>query len=177
MPKPKALVVLLKGVNVGGHRTFRPKILAEELKRLDVVNIGAAGTFVVRKSVDREELRAEIERRLPFEAEVMICSETEIVRLAACDPFAAYGSGPDVVRFVSLMATSRQPLSPLPLDLPGEGDWGLRVLACQDRFILGLYRRQMKAIAYLGQLEKICNVPLATRSWNTVQTIVRVLRA
>ena len=46
-----ALVVLLRGVNVGGHRTFRPTTLAEQLKHLDAVNIGAAGTFVIRRPV------------------------------------------------------------------------------------------------------------------------------
>ena len=44
-----ALVVFLRGVNVGGHRTFRPSQLVKELADFDVVNIGAAGTFVVRK--------------------------------------------------------------------------------------------------------------------------------
>ena len=44
-----ALVVFLRGVNVGGHRTFRPSVLARELGDYDVVNVGAAGTFVVRQ--------------------------------------------------------------------------------------------------------------------------------
>jgi len=43
-----ALVVFLRGVNVGGHRTFRPSVLARELEHLDAVNIGAAGTFGVK---------------------------------------------------------------------------------------------------------------------------------
>jgi hypothetical protein len=59
-----ALVVLLKGINVGGHRIFRPSILADELKRFDVVNVGAAGTFVVRRTVSRTKLREELIRRL-----------------------------------------------------------------------------------------------------------------
>ena len=42
-----ALVVFLRGVNVGGHRTFRPSVVAKELRKFDVVNVGAAGTFVV----------------------------------------------------------------------------------------------------------------------------------
>ena len=57
-----ALVVLLKGINVGGHRTFRPSVLAKELARFHVVNVGAAGTFVIRKPVNRATLRAEIRR-------------------------------------------------------------------------------------------------------------------
>lgn len=171
-----AFVVLLKGINVGGHRTFRPSILAQELKRFDVVNIGAAGTFVVRKPVGRRKLRSEIERRLPFEAEVMICGGSEILRLAARDPFAGQGSGPDIVQFVGVMAKSRKLSTPLPLSLPTEGEWCLRVLGHHDRFILGLYRRQMKAITYLGQLERLFGAPLTTRNWNTVSAIVRVLR-
>ena len=55
-----ALVVLLRGVNVGGHRTFRPAALARQLKHLDAVNIGAAGTFVIRRPVTRAQLRAEL---------------------------------------------------------------------------------------------------------------------
>ena len=36
-----ALVVFMRGVNVGGHETFRPAALAKELVALDVVNVGA----------------------------------------------------------------------------------------------------------------------------------------
>lgn len=48
-----ALVVFLRGVNVGGHRTFRPRDLARKLRDYDVVNVGAAGTFVVRQPGSR----------------------------------------------------------------------------------------------------------------------------
>ena len=99
-----ALVVLLRGVNVGGHRTFRPTMLAERLKHLDAVNIGAAGTFVVRQPVTRTELRAELVRRLPFDAEIMICQGREIVRLTSQHPFAHLPELPDLVRFVSVLS-------------------------------------------------------------------------
>jgi uncharacterized protein (DUF1697 family) len=172
-----ALVVLLKGVNVGGHRTFRPTVLAKALApRLDVVNVGAAGTFVVRSRISQADLRAEIVRRLPFEAEVMICSGSDVLRLASGDPFTGHATGPGIVRFVSLMAKRVTPPSALPLDLPDEAEWCLRVLACQDRFVLGLYRRQMKAIGYLGRLEKLFGVPLTTRNWNTILAVARILR-
>jgi uncharacterized protein (DUF1697 family) len=171
-----ALVVLLKGINVGGHRTFRPSVLAKELRRFDVVNVGAAGTFVIRKAVSRTKLRAEILRRLPFEADVMICGGSDILRLASRDPFAGQPSGPNIIRFVSLLAKRRQSSSPVPLDLPAGGEWCLRVLTCQDRFVLGLYRREMRAISYLGQLEKVFGVPVTTRNWNTILAIARILK-
>lgn len=171
-----ALVVLLKGVNVGGHRTFRPTALARGLSRFDVVNVGAAGTFVVRKPVGRTALRAEIARRVPFQVEIMICRGAEVARLASGDPFAGQRSGRDIVRFVSVLAKRRQPLSPVPLDLPtGGGRWSLRVLAHHDRFVTGLYRREMKAIGYLSQLEKVFGVSLTTRNWNTILDVARIL--
>ena len=67
-----ALVVLLRGVNVGGYKTFRPAQLALQLKHLDAVNIGAAGTFVIRRPITQAKLRAELARRLTFETETII---------------------------------------------------------------------------------------------------------
>jgi hypothetical protein len=64
----------------------------------------------------------------------------------------------------------------VPLDVPPDGDWCVRVLARQDRFLFGVCRRQMKAIGYLGQLEKLFGVPVTTRSWSTISTIARILK-
>src|SRR5437879_13569813 len=44
-----ALIVFFRGINVGGHRAFRPSLLAKELGIYDAVNVGAAGTLVIRK--------------------------------------------------------------------------------------------------------------------------------
>ncbi len=78
--KRVALVVLLRGVNVGGHRTFRPAALARQLKHLDAVNIGAAGTFVIRRPVTRAQLRAELARRLPFDTAIMITAIAKVLQ-------------------------------------------------------------------------------------------------
>lgn len=171
-----ALVVLLKGVNVGGHRTFRPSLLAARLKRFDVVNIGAAGTFVVHNAVTRIELRAAITRRLPFAAHVMICEGGDILRLVSDEPFAGYALDRDMVRFVSVLAKRREPRSTLPLSLPSDSRWSLKILTYRDRFVLGLYRREMKAIGYLEEVEKVFGAACTTRSWNTVLAIGNALR-
>jgi len=65
---------------------------------------------------------------------------------------------------------------PFPLNLPSDNDWLLKVIAIQDRFVLGLYRRQMKAIGYLGKIEKLLGVPVTTRNWNTIEKVAEVLR-
>src|SRR5438045_7033184 len=113
-----ALVVFLRGVNVGGHRTFRPSILAKELSTYDVVNVGAAGTFVVRKPGPRAKFRTELLRKLPFEAEVVLCDSRDVVRLETENPFATVPSRPDVVRFVSILSKANRGLPSFPLTLP-----------------------------------------------------------
>ena len=170
-----ALVVFLRGVNVGGHRTFRPTALAEELAGLDAVNIGAAGTFVVRKPVTPARLRTEVARRLSFDTEIVICHGRDILRMMSRNPFADQPVGSDVVRFVSVLSRSPRLKPSTPVSLPGSGKWLLKVLAMERRFVFGVYRRQMKAIGYLGEIDRIFGVPATTRNWNTINAIAKVL--
>jgi uncharacterized protein (DUF1697 family) len=170
-----ALVVLLRGINVGGHRTFRPSVLAKQLKALDAVNVGAAGTFVVRHPVTKAKLRAELKCRLPFDADIMICQGREIVRLMSQEFFGGHPVRPDVVRFVSVLSRRPRSAPRLPMSLPSRGKWLVRVLACDDRFVVGLYRRHMKVISYLGALDRVFGVSVTTRNWNTITAVARVL--
>ena len=170
-----ALVVFLRGVNVGGHRTFRPTTLAEQLKHLDAVNIGAAGTFVIRKPITRAQLRAQLAGRLPFDAKIMICQGREIVRLMSHNHFAGQPVGPDTVRFVSVLSQRPRSAPSMPMSFPASGRWLLRILARENRFVFGLYRRHMKVIRYLGTFDRLFGVPVTTRNWNTITAIVGVL--
>jgi len=170
-----ALVVLLRGVNVGGHRTFQPSRLATQLQDFDTVNIGAAGTFVVRGPVTQARLRAELARRLPFDTEIMICRGRDVLGVIAQRPFARYPARADIVRFVSVL--SRRPRSEpsMPATLPASGRWLLKILGRHGRFVLGMYRRHMKVIGYLGRVDRLFGVPVTTRNWNTITAIARVL--
>jgi uncharacterized protein (DUF1697 family) len=170
-----ALVVFLRGVNVGGHRTFRPSLLARELSDYDVVNVGAAGTFVVRRPGSRAAFRADLLRRLPFETEVALCDGRDLVRLAAEDPVRGQPQRPDVIRFVSILSKRGRVRPSVPLTLPSDGEWSLRVIAAQGPFILGVYRRHMKAIGYLGRIDELFGAPATTRSWTTILQVVRIL--
>ncbi len=171
-----ALIVFLRGVNVGGHRTFRPSILARELSDYHVVNVGAAGTFVVWKPGSRTKFRAELLRKLQFEAEVVFCDGRDLIGLEIGNPFGTESSRPDVVRFVSIMSRPGGLRASLPVTFPPVGEWFVRVFAQQERFVFGLYRRHMKTIGYLGQIDKLYGVPATTRNWNTITAVVRVLQ-
>ena len=168
-------VVFFRAVNVGGHQKFQPGKLAKQLEQFGVVNIGAAGTFVARENVRQTKLRDEILCRLPFKPELMICPARDIIKLTAKDPFAGQPSGPNITQFVNVLAKRLPSPPPLPLCLPSDDDWLLKIIAIQDRFVLGVYRREMKAIGYLGKVEKLLGIPATNRNWNTILKVAQIL--
>lgn len=170
-----ALVTFLKGVNVGGHRTFRPSIVANQLKEYGVINVGAAGTFVIPKRVSQKRFRSELLRRLPFGAHVMVCTGEELIAAASDHPFGSEPSRHDVVHFVSVLPRAPQAFPPMPIRIPEEGRWVLKVLSAHGRFLFGVYRREMKAIRCFGELDKLMSTPGAIRNWNTIGAILKVL--
>jgi hypothetical protein len=179
-------VVFLRAVNVGGANRCQPAVIAKQLAKFGVVNIGAVGTFVVREGVTESALRNAFAKKLLFKCEIMICPARDVVKLASKDPFARQPSGENITRFVSVLTKplphlrsgshqtsnikpQKSRLPPLPLNLPSEENWLLKIIAIEKRFVLGLYRRQMKAIGYLGKIEKLFGVPATTRSWSTIE--------
>jgi len=63
------------------------------------------------------------------------------------------------------------------MSFPSDGEWLLKILARDNRFVFGLYRRHMKVISYLGTLDRLFGVPATTRNWNTVMAIARILKS
>jgi uncharacterized protein (DUF1697 family) len=169
-------VVFLRAVNVGKANRCQPAQIARELAKYGVVNIGAVGTFVVRKDVSASTLRVAIAAKLPFKCEIMICPARDIIQLASKDPFSGQPFGPNITRFVNVLHKPLRSPPPLPLSLPSDEGWLLRVIAIEGRFVLGLYRRQMKAIGYLGKVEKMLGVPATVRNWNTIQKILEIVK-
>jgi len=170
-------VVFLRAVNVGGANRCQPAAIAKQLARFGIINIGAVGTFVVREDVGESTLRTAIARKLSFKCEIMISPARDIIKLASKDPFARQPSGPNITRFVNVLHKPLRKPPPLPLSLPSPDEWLLKIIAIQGRFVLGLYHRQMKAISYLGKIEKLLGVPATTRNWNTIGKVVKILKA
>jgi len=171
-----ALIVFLRGVNVGGHRTFRPSLLARDLSGYEVVNIGAAGTFVVHKPGPRASFAAELRRRLPFDADLAVCDSRDLLRLESENPFHTQPPETDLVRFVTILTKPVRVRPSLPLFLPAAEDWLVRLIESRDRFVFGVYRRRMKTIRYLGGIDQVFKVPATTRNWNTILAVIRILK-
>ena len=171
-----ALIVFLRGVNVGGHRAFRPSVLAKELGIYDAVNVGAAGTFVIHKPGSRAKFLAELRRKLPFEATIAFCGGGDLIRLEMGNPFATEPPRADVVQFVSILSGAGRRGVFLPIALPEGGEWLVRIIGSENRFVYGVYRRHMKTTGCLGQIDRLFGAPATTRSWSTILSVLRILR-
>jgi uncharacterized protein (DUF1697 family) len=172
-----ALIVFFRGINVGGHRAFRPSVLAKELGIYDTVNVGAAGTFVVRKPGARAKFLAELRRKLPFEATIAFCDGRDLVRLEADNPFRTAPASADVVPFVSILSRAGRRTVRLPISLPDNGDWLVQIMGSKKRLVYGVYRRHMKTIGCLGQIDRLFGAPATTRSWSTILSVLRILKS
>jgi uncharacterized protein (DUF1697 family) len=172
-----ALIVFFRGINVGGHRAFRPSVLAKELSTYDVVSVGAAGTLVVRKPGLRAKFLAELRWKLPFEATIAFCDGLDLIRMEMDNPFAAEPPRADAVRFVSILSKAGSRRVSLPISLPEGGEWLVRIIGSKNRLVYGVYRRHMKTIRYLGEIDRLFGAPATTRSWNTILSVLRILKS
>jgi uncharacterized protein (DUF1697 family) len=172
-----SLVEFLRGVNVGGHKTFQPSIVAKELAHLGLVNVGAAGTFVVPRPMTEAALRDELARKLPFEAELMICRGRDLTDLAESAPFPGGATETDASRFVSVMSKTPRKLPALPISRPEGKDWQVKLVAVSGPFALTLWRRLGKSPLYPNEVvEKTFGVSTTTRNWNTIVKISAILK-
>ena len=175
-----ASVIFLRGINVGGANLCKPAQLVKQLKNLDIVNIGAVGTFVVRNDIDeptlRKRLAAQLAKDFGIKCEIMIVPSRELLKVTAKDPFARDASGPEFTRFMSVLHQRPKKVPSLPHCLPSNDAWLLKIIAIERQFVIGLYRREMKAIGYLGKIEKILGMPATTRSWTTIEKVIAILK-
>lgn len=172
-----ALIVFFRGINVGGHRAFRPSVLAKELAVYDAVNVGAAGTLVVRKPGTHAKFLAELRRKLPFQATIAVCDGSDLLRLERDNPFGSEPPPGDVVQFVSILSEAGRHRVSLPIALPESGEWLVRIIGSKNRLVYGVYRRHMKTIGCLGQIDRLFGAQATTRSWKTILSVLRILKA
>jgi hypothetical protein len=57
------------------------------------------------------------------------------------------------------------------------GEWLVRIIGSKNRLVYGVYRRDMKTIGYLGQIDTLFGALATTRSWNTILSVLRILKS
>ena len=169
-------VVFLRAVNVGSANRCQPALIAKELAKFGVVNIGAVGTFVVREDVSESVLHAAIAKKLPFKCEIMICPAKEIVDLAKENPLKGE-AGNDIDAHVTILAKRPTKLPKLPIYAPSKDKWEIRISRVVETAVLSLRRRIENGRLYPNQIvEKLFSTPATTRTWNTIEKVAKILR-
>ena len=168
----------MRAANVGGTNVFRPAQLASRLKRLDLVNIGAAGTFVVRASASAADIRQAFAAALPFEPVLAIRPAREVVALVRAQPFQAVTLSKDLRGWIGVMTDRPRQQPALPHLMPAGPGWHFRLDTVTGRFAVGLLRRQPERQIYPGAaMEAAFGVPLTVRWWETFVKIAALLDA
>jgi uncharacterized protein (DUF1697 family) len=142
-----------------------------------VVNVGAAGTFVIRKPIGEAAVRAGFLAKLPFETHLTICRARDLLDLAAARPFSNSTAGKDTRPFVSVLAKRPRTLPRLPISQPPGEKWQVRIVGISGKLVLSLWRRLGKTFLYPNEVvEKHFGTPATTRNWNTIVTLGEILK-
>jgi len=169
-------VVFLRAANVGGKNVFRPAQLATALEHLGVVNVGAAGTFLVRERASTASIRREILSRLEFEPEAAIIPAQEILALARSEPFRHVTFSKDLRGWVGILCRRSKARPDLPITTPAGKLWKVRFDRVEGSFALGLLHRRPGGFVFPNQVvEKALGVPATTRWWETIQRLAKLI--
>ena len=171
-----AVVVFMRGVNVGKHRRFLPAQVVKQLAKCDAVNIGAVGTFVIRKPVAQAVLRREIAGCLEFETEIAIVRGSDLLAFVESEPFGSRPPAVNEQRFLTVLIKPAGQLPPPPIVFPAGGQWQVKVVAIKRQFVASVWRRiAARPIYPNAAIEKTIGAG-TSRNWNTIRTICKILQ-
>lgn len=140
-------------------------------KKLDLVNIGAAGTFVSRRPVSV----AAIARELTHGNAVVIRPASEVTRLVDAGPPRVPAGA---VIFVSVLMGRATKRPRLPIERPQGQGWALRIIEKRGAFVVcARHRERQRGLDLSGVLAREFGVPFTTRSWGTMERIAAAIRA
>jgi hypothetical protein len=77
---------------------------------------------------------------------------------------------------VSILSKAARGTASFPIAFPAGDEWFVRIIGSRDRLVFGVYRRHMKTIGYLGQIDAVFGAPVTTRSWSTMLSVLRILK-
>ena len=141
---------------------FSPAALA---KKLDLVNIGAAGTFVSPRRIAAKTIAAE----LPFATAIVVVPATDVVALVDAGPPRTPAGA---IVFVSVLTNAAKKEPNLPIEVPAGDKWALRILERRGRFVISARRVEtQRGLDLNAIIERAFGVPFTTRTWGTMARI------
>jgi len=162
-------------VNVGGKNVFRPAQVASALEHLGIVNVGAAGTFLVRERLSAAEVRKEVLAQLEFQPDLAIVPAKSLVALVRSEPFRGEKFSKDSRAWVAILCGKPKSKPKLPLTMPEGKPWSVRFERIEGPFALGIYRRQQGSLFPNQVVEKSLGVRATTRWWETLVKLAELV--
>lgn len=178
MPEPEVTTryaVLLRGVNVGGHRVAMPELrtLAEELGYAQVSTYINSGNLLLSTTKGSAalagELQGAISERFGFPVPVMVRTICELRSIVGENPYPEGNPSQVTVAFLNGSAA------------PGASDRMAALAAAEERFTLAETEVYLDFAGGLGQsklaaqLAKAIGVEATVRNIRTVQKLVDLL--
>jgi uncharacterized protein (DUF1697 family) len=169
-------VVFIRAANVGGKNVFKPAQIAAALPHLQVINVGAAGTFLVRERASAARIRAELLVHIPFVPELAVIPAADILALVRSAPFRGTKFSKDVRGWTAVLCGKSRARPTLPISVPDGKAWSVRFDRLEGAFALGLWRRRPKGFVFPNQVvEKVLGVRATMRWWETIERIARLI--
>jgi hypothetical protein len=145
-----------------------PVALASKLSALQVENIGAAGTFIVRARLSEAKVRTTFERACPHDADVIVCAVSSIERLLQTTRL----EDGDGRVFVAVLASQPRAAPDLPFERGKP--WMVRVESLNGTFVVGRKRpMRRKWLDANAIVEREFGVRATTRVWETMERIAK----
>jgi len=175
----KEYAAFLRGINVGGRSIIKMGDLRKAFESMglrDVRTVMASGNVLFRAAEgDPEAISAEIMQKLGAllgrEIFVIVRPRDDLRDLAAGRPFGDAGGRPGARLFVTFFSGSAGHQS----DSRRSGSEGYRIVSVANGVICSvLYDRPgVGAVDLMGAIEKEFGQKATTRSWNTVEKLVK----
>ncbi len=169
-------VILLRGINVGGHNKLPMAEFRDLLAELGCENVASyiqSGNAVADfGGTSLDELVADaIENRFGFRPAVMVLAAQEFRGIAAANPYADADVDPRFIHVNFLTTPARAPNLERMQELAADGEqYELTDNACYFLAPNGIGRSKLAA-----EVEKCLGVPATGRNWRTVGKLLEML--
>lgn len=181
MEEKQKYVVLLRGINVGGHKKVPMARLREVLTEAGysgVKTLLASGNVVLEspeETVSHLETKIStlLEAAFGFTIPVLIRTRAEMLKLIQEDPFRDIEVHKDIRLYVTFLRNEPK----TPIEAPWVSpDRSYRVLAVKDRVLLSVLDVSVvKTVDAMDDQGKSLGKDITTRNWNTVLKIGNLL--
>lgn len=168
-------VALLRGINVGGHKSIKMEDLNRaftSLKFKNVKTLITSGNVIFEAAgKDEDALTRQIVVKLGqafgYDIPVMIRSIAYIEKLRKADPFKKIKASPDVKNYVAFL--SAEPKGPVKIPKAPAGEsWEILGIKGREVFITTRRKKDGHNGFPNNFIEKGLGVTATTRNWNTV---------